>query len=76
MKETEKSHKFDYCLNTVYIMAIRVVEFSSRGYKNRINILKGNHEFLSFGMNSELSKIGTNFSNRKRLKIDFLKKCL
>ena len=58
-------------------MAIRVVEFSSGGYK----IAKNQHtqrELLNFEfwINGELSKIEHHASNKgKYSKIDFIKKC-
>ena len=58
------------------IMAIRVVEFSSRGTKLEKILHKNQHTQrkslnFEFWINGELSKIGHHFSNKKFLKIDF-----
>ena len=64
----------------MHIMAIRVVEFSNRGYKIRKILPKNQHtqrKLLNFEnwVNGEVLKIGHHFSKESDLKIDAIKKC-
>ena len=54
-------------INLILIMAIRVVEFSSGGYKIRKKFAKEStypKKIVEFWINGELSKIGDHFSNK------------
>ena len=61
-------------------MAIRVVKFSSGGYKLERFLPKNQHtqrKLLNFEnwVNGEVSKIGHHYSKYSDLKIDVIKKC-